>query len=227
MNSARPLVIAAALILSAQIVSAQDISRYRVYVLESSLDSVVAATGGRIADAQTIHARPANIQQLEWRAPYVDSRTVLADPVRDISFAFYNDALYQVVVNYDRDRTEGLTDSDMVGTLTTAYGAPTPAPARTRMSPPAGASPDSIVLARWETPESQLTLLRAPYSPELQLVLLSKPLSARARTAIKEANRLDAIEAPRRQAEQRKKDADEASAASDKTRTANKAAFRP
>ena len=76
-------------------------------------------------------------------------------------------------------------------------------------------------------PESFLTLVRGSYTPEFQLILVSKPLSTRARTAVREAIRLDAIEAPRREAEQRKKEAGDASAARDKTRIANKAAFRP
>jgi hypothetical protein len=227
MNSTRPFVIAVGLILGAQLAFAQDISRYRAYVLESSLESVVAASGARAADAKTLHERPATIQQLEWRAPYVDSRNTLADPVREISFTFYNDALYQVVVNYDRDRTEGLTNSDIVESLSTAYGVPTLASSRTRTSPPAEAFPDSIVLARWENADSSLTLVRGSYTSEFQLILVSKPLSARARSAVREAIRLDAIEAPRREVAQRKKEAGDASAARDKTRIANKAAFRP
>jgi hypothetical protein len=102
---------------------------------------------------------------------------------------------------------------------------PTLASARTRTSPPAEAFPDSIVLARWENAESLLTLLRGSYTSEFQLVLISKPLSARARIAAREAVRLDAMEAPRREAAQRKKEAGEASAARDKRRRANKAAF--
>ena len=227
MNSTRPLVIALGLILGGQSAVAQDLSRYRAYVLEGSLDSVVAASGTRTADAKTLHARPATIQQLEWRAPYGDSRNTLADPVREISFTFYNDALYRVIVNYDRDRTEGLTDSDVVGSLSTTYGVPTLASARMRMSPPAEVFPDSIVLARWENAESLLTLVRGSYTREFQLVLASKALSTRARSAVREADRLDAVEAPRREADQRKKEAGDASAARDKTRIANKAAFRP
>jgi len=227
MNSTRRLVIAVGLILGGQLAFAQDVSRYRAYVLESSLDSVAAASGARAADARTLHERPAKIQQLDWHAPYVDSRNTQADPVREITFAFYNDALYQVIVNYDRDRTEGLTNSDIVESLSTTYGAPTPASVKTRTSPPVEAFPDSVVVARWENADSMLTLLRGSYTPEFQLVLVSKSLSARARTAVREAAKLDAIEAPRREAAQRKKDAGEASAARDKTRIANKAAFRP
>lgn len=226
MNSRRPIVIAVGLILGGQLVFAQDMSRYRAYVLESSLDAVVLASGARAADARTLHERPATIQQLEWRAPYVDSRSTQADPVREITFMFYNDALYQVIVTYDRDRTEGLTNGDIVESLSAAYGAPTLASARTRTSAPAEGFPDSIVVARWENADSLLTLIRGSYTPEFQLILVSKSLRARARTAVREAVRLDAIEAPRREAAQRKKEAGEASAARDKMRIANKAAFR-
>jgi hypothetical protein len=215
------------LVLGGQLAFAQDVSRYRAYALESSLDSVVAASGARAVDAKTLHERPATIQELEWHAPYVDSRNTPADPVREISFTFYNDALYQVIVNYDRDRTEGLANSDIVDSLSAVYGAPTLASPRTRTSPPVEALPDSIVVARWENADSVVTLMRGSYTPDFQLILVSKSLSARARTAVREAVRLDAIEAPRREAAQRKTEAGEASAARDKTRIANKAAFRP
>lgn len=227
MNTARPFIIAVGFVVVGQLAFAQDLSRYRAYVLENSLESVVAASGARATDAKTLHERPAAIQQLEWRAPYVNSRHTLADPVREISFTFYNDALYQVTVSYDRDRTAGMTNSDIVESLSAAYGAPTLASARTRTSPPAEAFPDSTVLARWESTESLLTLLRGSYTPDLRLILVSKPLSARARNAVREATRLDAIDAPRRAAAQRTKEADDASAARAKTRLANKAAFRP
>ena len=54
MNSARIFLIALVLVLSSQLGSAQDLARYRVYVLESSLESVVAASGTRAADAKTL-----------------------------------------------------------------------------------------------------------------------------------------------------------------------------
>ena len=227
MRSTAAVVIAVAFAFSGQFTLAQEPSHYRDYVLGTSVEAVVTASGARPADVKTMHDRPATIQRLLWRAPYVRSSDISPDPVREIAFSFYNDALYQVVVNYDRDRTEGLTNSDIVESLSTAYGVPTLASARTRTSPPAEAVHDSVVLARWENAESVLTLVRGSYTPEFQLILVSKPLSALARTAVREAIRLDAIEAPRREAEQRKKEAGDANAAHDKTRAANKAAFRP
>ena len=208
----------------AQAAWAQDVSRYRGYVLESSLESVIAQSGVRAADVKTVHQRPAKIQELEWRAPYVGSEGEPADPVHDIAFSFYNEALYQIVVSYDRERTDGLTSNDIIESLTATYGAPVARPARTR---PAPALRESVVLAQWEKDGSSVTLVRDTYTPEFQLILISKALSARARDAIRKGVRLDAVEAPRRELERREKDAADARAARAKTRTTNKAAFRP
>jgi hypothetical protein len=82
-------------------------------------------------------------------------------------------------------------------------------------------------VAQWDNRSSSATLFRDTYSSEFKLILMSKALSARARDAIHEAIRMDAIEAPRRELEQRTKKANDASAAREKTRTINKAAFRP
>jgi len=224
MNSARALSIAIVLLFTSQPGSTQDLSRYRVYVLESSLESVVAASGARAADTKTLHERPARIQQLEWRAPYASSGGEMADPVRGAVFAFHNDALYQIVVSYDRDRTNGLTNREIIESLTALYGDPVLKPANNR---PPVALPDTVVLAQWDSPASSLTLVRDAYTREFQLVLLSKALSTQARTAIREAGRLDAIEAPRRELEERKKEVADAAGALDKIRTTNKAAFRP
>jgi hypothetical protein len=225
MNCARVVLIAIIVsVLSPQLGSAQDLSRYRTYVLDSSLESVISVSGTRAADVKTLHERPAKIQELEWRAPYVRSGTELADPVGGATFSFCDGGLYQVVVSYDRDRTDGLTDNDIIGSLIAVYGEPVLKAARSR---PAAAHPDAIVLAQWDSPGSSLTLVRSAYSAEFDLVLISKALSTRAQNAIREAGRLDALEAPRRELEQRKKEVADANAARDKARTTNKAAFRP
>ena len=226
MNRAHGFVVAV-ILLSGQTVFAQDLSRYRGYVLESSVDTVAASSGLRATEAKTLHERPAKIQELQWRAPYVNPATTAADPVRDVAFAFFNDALYQVVVTYNRDRTAGLTNDDIIQSLSASYGAPVLKSAIARTGLPAGALLDNTVLAQWNTAVSSLTLLRDTYSPEFQLILSSKPLTARAQSAIREAIRLDALDAPRREVEERKKEVAETDAARDKARSANKDAFRP
>jgi hypothetical protein len=224
MNSARVFLVAALVVLSSQFASAQDLSRYRVYALDSSLESVLAASRMRPTDARTLYERPSKIQELEWRAPYTRSGNELADPVRGIIFSFCDDALYQVVVSYDPDRTAGLTNADIIGSLTEAYGTPLPPAARNR---PLAAPPDTVVLAQWDSAASSLTLLRGVYLTEFQLILTSKTSSTRARGAIREAQRLETADAPRRELEQRKKEAADATAARARILASNKAAFRP
>jgi hypothetical protein len=227
MNSARFLTVAAVgLLFTGPVASAQDLSRYRSYALESSVESVIAANGARAADVKTLHQRPARIQELEWRAPYVIAGRETPDPVRTIAFSFYNDALYRVVVTYDRDRTDGLTNGDIIQSVSDTYGAPVTS-AKSGTGRDVAVPRDSIVLAQWENAASSLTLFRSVYAPEFQLMLVSKSLGTRARTAVRESERLDAADAPRREMEQRRKEAADASAARSQTRTTNKAAFRP
>jgi hypothetical protein len=203
------------------------LSRYRAYELESSVDTVVTTTGARASEVSTLHQRPANIQELQWRLPYASPGDAAADPVRAVAFTFVNDALYQVLVTYDRERTAGLTNDDIVQSVSASYGAPMVKSTTVRTELPSAVLDDAIVLAQWSDATTSLTLLRKMYAPDFQLLLISKALSARARGAIREAIRLDALEAPQREIEKRKQDVADARATRDKARTTNKAAFRP
>ena len=226
MNSSHALVIAVGLVVSGPLVHAQELSRYRAYVLESSVDTVVATIGARATEVSTLHKRPARIQELQWRAPYASPASAPVDPVRAVAFTFVDNALYQVLVTYDRERTAGLTNEDVIQALSSSYGPPT-LKSIVRTELPSAMLDDAIALAQWSDATTSLTLLRGMYSPDFQLILLSKALSARARGAIREAIRLDALEAPQREMEKRKQELAEASAARDKTRATNKAAFQP
>jgi hypothetical protein len=206
-----------------------DLTRYRGFVLQGNLASVAKAGGIRATDAKTLHERPARIQQIEWRAPYVSASTALADPVRDVVFSFSDDQLFRIVVRYERDRMEGLTNDDVIESLVGIYGVPVLSSARTNgnVSIDVDAPRDTTVVARWEDPSASVTLFRGTYLPEFQLVLISKALNSRAGNARDEAVRLDTQEAPQREIDQRNKDAANALAAKEKARAVNKAAFRP
>lgn len=225
MNRIR-LIVFAALILTGPVAQAQDVSGYRAYQLNSTLESIVQTSGTPASATKTLHQRPAVIQELGWRAPYIGSTSAGANPVRDIAFSFYNDKLYQVTVNYERGRTAGLTDMDIIDSVSAAYGLPSLAPGPKHDASTEGLR-DGRVFARWERPDAWVTLTRGLYSSDVQLVLASKALSVAAETAIRDAQRLDATEAPRLEAEQRRKDAGDASDAREKTRVTNKEAFRP
>lgn len=224
MKFLRLVCIASVLVAHSQLVIAQETLGYRTYSLGSGIASVLELSGARATDIKTLHDRPAMIQELEWRTPYTQSASESADPVRHVVFSFCDDALYQVVVSYDASRTDGLSNGDVIGALTDAYGMPVPASARNR---PLDAPADTVVLAQWDRADSSLTLLRRVYQPDFQLLLTSKVLATRARGAIRAAERLDMADAPRREREQRKSESEAASAAQDKLRATNKAAFRP
>jgi hypothetical protein len=228
--NARVLVFAALCVtLFSHSLFAQDISRYRAYPLGSSLASVVKLSGARTNDLKTLHERPAMIQELEWLAPFVLSGSVQADPVRDVKFTFYNDQLFRIVVSYDRNRMEGLTNDDVIESISAMYGVPVLSSARTSRSTAAGADApaETAVLAQWEDTESSVTLVRGTYSLEFRLVLISRSLHTQAQAAIREALRLDAREAPQREMDQRKKAMADARTAQEKARVVNKAAFKP
>jgi hypothetical protein len=229
MTSMRVIAVASlGTLLCGQHLAAQTPFGYREYALGSSVASVVKISKTRDDQTKTLHERPARIQEHEWRAPYVSSGTELADPVRDVIFSFYDDQLYQVVVTYDRDRIEGLTNDDLIESISATYGVPllrhSKAAAKTLM---ADLPVETTIVAQWEDAGSELTLTRDTYSPQFQLVLISKSLNPRARAAITEALRLDAVEAPRRERGLRTKEAADARAASQKARVVNKAAFKP
>jgi hypothetical protein len=143
-----------------------------------------------------------------------------------ILFNFCDDQLYQVVDSYDRDRMEGLTNDDVIRSLSATYGMSSLT--RTGRGPlPADVPADMMVVARWEDTESLVILTRGVYSAPFQLLVISKTLNARARAAIKQALRLEMLEAPQRELDQRKKEIADVREASQKARVANKAAFRP
>ena len=104
----------------------QGLSRYRNFELGSDLTSVSALAGVASSDAKTIHQRPAVLQDLEWRPSHWISGSTSAstDPVEQILFSFYNNQLFRVVVDYGHERTEGMTDADMIEAMSASYGTP-------------------------------------------------------------------------------------------------------
>ena len=221
-----------ALLVSTATLIGQTRPHYRDFMLGSNLSSISAQVKASAADVRTIRQRPALIQDLQWRVPYfvVDSNQPGKDPVQQITFSFYNDQLYRMAVNYDRQRIEGMTDADMISALTDVYGpvtTPTPKP----KTPQAFASSldvtSGILVSQWGNAEYSVVLLRSSFGPGYQVVVTSTPLEALARSADAEAVRLDVLEAPVRELARKKQEADAALASQEKARAANKATFRP
>lgn len=208
--------------------AATDPSTYREFRLGASTADVIARAGATPRDVKKLHERPALLEELSWRPPYTIGRDPSErDSVAGIVFSFVDNQLFKMVIDYDRSRTEGLTKDDMIGSLIAVYGPRSTAPG----SAPARSAIDSldtpIVVARWRQGETSIALQQSPYGGGFGLVILSIPLDALARKAQATAVTQDAREAPAREAARAKAQADAEKAAAEKTRTANKAAFKP
>ena len=216
-------------LLSAPLLHSQQRARYRDFQLGGDLASISALTGVAGSEAKAIHLRPILMQELEWRRPYTSSEATGSppDPVKQIMFSFYNDQLSKVVVIYDHDRTAGMTDSDLVDAISTEYGQRLKPGARSGRGVVTRADEDSgTAIARWGGEDYSVVLYRA-FSSDLRLIVASPRLEALARTAVTQAIRLDDREAPQREIARQRKETEDARASREKSRIANKAAFRP
>jgi len=209
---------------------AQGLSSYRGFQLGMDLPAVMQQAEMKTPEVKLIHQRPAVIQELEWRPPYTLGGSLPdTDPVREVILSFYNGGLFQIVVNYDRYRTEGLTDEDVIEATSAKYGPATRAAGKPLSfavpQPYDGA--ERVLLARWEDAQCSLNLFRSSYGPTFGMVIFSKRLDVAARAAVLEAIRLDEQSAPEREVARQKKQDDEVRTAQEKARLVNKPAFRP
>jgi len=218
-----------ALTIGGQPVDAQDLSRYRAFDLGASVATVSAATGVASSEATVLHQRPALLQDLEWRPSrwIAGSTAESTDPVERIVFRFYNDRLFQLVVDYGRDRTEGMTDADMIAAISTAYGSINPTRSPGRVQSPVEIESGTPV-ARWADATNAVVLYRtSSYRQVYRLIVTNTGDATLARKGTTQALRLDEQEAPQREIARQKKERDDARAAADKARHANKGQFIP
>jgi hypothetical protein len=231
MTRTRTVVISIVVLLLAQVAQSQDRTLYRNYRLGSSLASVATLAKVPAAGAKTVHQRPTLIQELEWRQPYIMSGSTItqSDPVQRIVFSFYDDQLFRLVIGYDRERTNGMTDGDMIEALSATYGAALLQPSVKNLPALTGplVSELGAPIAQWGDIDYSVGLYRSSFASEFRVVVTSPRLEALARTATAEAVRLEEREAPQREAERKQKEADDTRAAQEKARLANKATFKP
>jgi hypothetical protein len=224
---------ASAIMLGAVCLQAQDLSWYREFRLGSTLASVEKTSGVAAVDVKMIHQRPAEIQELRWRPPQRYSDGMLpTEPVREVIFTFYNNQLFQIAVDYDRDRTEGLTDADLIESISRKYEPSGPpvlksTSVRGHARPSFAATDRDVVVARWSDADASLTLVRRTYPASVRLIVALETLDARTQNAAAEAARLDHDEAPPREIERVSKMVDDGRAAGEKARVVNKPLFKP
>ena len=204
---------------------AADFSNYRGLKFGMSPSAAAKESGTQSAEATINHARPVLIQEMEWtprRSAQADPGT---DPVKDGSLNFIKGELFRVVVTYDRNKVEGMTAEDMIEGISATYGLAARPVAEIAYHSIYGET--ATVVARWEDPDYCYDLVRTGDQSTFAMVLYSKRLDALAQSAIVEAVRLEAEEAPQRALDQQKKRDDESRLALEKARSVNKPNFRP
>jgi hypothetical protein len=214
----------------AQRTQPEDFSRYRTFELGSSLAAVSTSAGAKASDARTIHQRPAVIQDLAWRPSHwsTDPASLAPnDPVEQVVFNFYNDQLFRIVVDYSRDRTEGMTASDLIESISQVYGTPVKMPTAPRVASKVENESGSP-LARWgENGRAVVLYKTSTFHDAFRLIVMSPSLEDLAQKAAAQAIRLDEQEAPQREIARAKKEHDDGAVAAEKARLANKKVFWP
>jgi hypothetical protein len=216
-------------VMSTQLLNGQSAPHYREFQLGADLASVSALAGVAVSAAKVIHERPAVMQDLEWRPPHslLGTTAPPPDPVQQIVFSFYKDQLFRLVIDYYQNRTEGMTDADMIEAISSTYGSISKASLRTRVPSSQVAQESGTSVARWGDADYSVVLYRSSYASGFRMIVTSPRLESLARTAEARALRLDELDAPKREIARQKKEADDTRAAQEKARLANKAAFRP
>ncbi len=212
-------------VLGASALYSADFSTYRGLRFGMSISDVAKGTRSSTDEAKVVHQRPALIQEMEWRRESSASNTINSDPVKQGLLCFYNGGLFRIIVTYDRYKIEGMTEQDMIDGISATYGAARRP--RAEIAFHSNYAEVAKVLARWEDSESSYNLVRTGDQSSFALVLYSKRLDALAQAAITEAVRLDVREAPQREIEKQKDQADAARLILEKARSANKPTFRP
>jgi hypothetical protein len=212
------------LALTSAVVWADDLSRYRDFRLGADVATITKQTNTQPSQVKTIHKRPALMQELEWDRRALGSSST--ETVRDVVFSFYEGRLFRISATYDRYQIAGLTTADMVDAISLKYGAAQIPLVQAK--PAEGAYGDrEQILAEWQDSEYRFDLIQSSYGPTFKLVGVSKALEASAQAAAAEAKRLDAQEAPQREAARVASENAEAKASLEKARLENKPKFRP
>ncbi len=211
------------LLLTAPLLRGQDLSKYRHFTIGMSMTKVLERTGQKMADVKLIHGRPALVQELNWWPPSLPGISYQSDTVEQILFSFFNGELYKMSVTYDQTATEGLTEDDMVKSISAKYGLATYVALAIDFPTNDRYDVKQTAVASWEDAQYSFNLVRSSFTDHLGLIIYSKRVNAEAEVAIAEAVKSEQQESPNREAARQKKQTDDLEVARQK----NRKIFRP
>jgi hypothetical protein len=212
-----------ALLLTASLLQGQELSKYRSFSLGTSLASALKLSDQKLADVKTIHARPMLIQELTWWPSNSSGTYSRPDSVEQILFSFSNGELYKISVTYNRSATEGLTATDMVKSISAKYGPATGVESEIDPIMNGRYNVKQRCFASWQDSQFSVDLVLSSFTEDFGLVIYSKGINAKADLSNAQAVKLEEQERPQKEANQRKKEADDV----EETREKNQKSFRP
>src|SRR5712664_3982422 len=209
------------LLLTAPMLRAQDLSKYRNFSLGTNLPTVLKHTNQRLVDVKATHDGSLLFQELTWRPANGMGVVSRSESVDELVFSFYKGELYKMVVTYERASTEGLTADDMVKSISAKYGTETSI--ELEIDSAGQYELRQKPVASWEDSQYSFNLVRSSFSNAFQLVIYSKRVTAEVDAALAQVMKVDELEAPRKAIERQNKEAD----ATELARQKNQKSFRP
>lgn len=174
-SSIRQVVVALLCLATYPSLGAQSRTDYRTYRMGDDVMAIAHQIALPVPAAMARRVR-GPVLELRWRVQYVRGGTPSNDPVALLVFSFYDDRLFQIVIDYSPDRTDGMTEADMVAAVSRVYGAPAK---RTDPPSPIGLDPqrrtDSVV-AQWTNGELRVALLSIRDQTAFRMIVESIPL---------------------------------------------------
>jgi hypothetical protein len=204
-------------------------ANYRGAVLGDPVSVVVSHFKMTLAEVATVHARPTLVQRITWR-PHRFMVDTISTPVAldEMEFTFHRDRLVRMVITYDAERTEGLTDKDLREAFTETYGVPARTGTHHMAAPEVGRLPTPAnVVGQWGDDSTLVLLSRVLYPRRVVLTITSIADDRAMESAVAAGVQLDKQEALSQDLIQRVLDATTAQERSDKARRRNKTAFAP
>ena len=117
---------------------------------------------------------PALLQELDWRPSYLAHGSASLDPIRQMVFSFYDDQLYRIVIDYDRERTHGMKDADIIEAVAVTYGMPSKAAMKNAPAPAQFVGEVGESIARWHDDAHSVILYRSPYTLQFRLIVTAR-----------------------------------------------------
>ena len=212
--------------MSASQLGAQGHPRYRTYQMGDDVLTISQQLGVPAPAGLLMPPGLGAVVELRWRSQYVRRGVApSSDPVASLVFSFFENQLFRIVIDYAPDRTEGMTEADVVAAVSRIYGAPAK---RTHPPSPVGLRPqrpaDSVV-AQWTDGEHQVALLAVQDYTAFRMIVSSAPLEALARAAGAHETPADVLDWETR--DTARPNANNESHADENTRRENIASFIP